>query len=464
MIKTWSLLHSFTRAEHLRFRRFLQSPYFNRHKEVQLLSDFLLEKRHNTAAPSIEKAFAHIFPKQELHLPKIRHILSYLNSSIDQFLIQEEIKENDNYQHCMLLRALRKRNLPHAFDQEDKKLSKKLNSSGQRGLSYHFTRYLSNEESYQKQVLVSKDVEQVLQASSDSLDLWYMINKLKHACNAYAHQLILKADYQFYMLDEVLIEVERRSHTSNPAIAVYFHCFMAMRDASEMHFDLLYDALQVNEQHFSLEEMKGIYLLAINFCIRQLNTGKKAYLKKVFLLYQNGLANTCLLEASNITPWTYKNIASAGTKLKEYSWTSQFIEEYKERIQHDHADSFYAFAKANLELNQEHYKEAIRTLQQAEVKDLFILLDTSVIRIKSYYAMERFDLLEYALDNFKQLLKRREVLTYHKENYSNFIRFMRHLSHLDHGNKAANVKLEAEIKSASILTERAWLLSQMKML
>jgi len=405
--------------------------------------------------PSSEAIWGKIYPGIDFDRQRLNHLNSYLGQLINCFLIQEELEKDSNYKKCLLLRAMRSRNFSGEFDKVARKLEKELEQTPNKGEHHHFLNYQLHEEQYQKQVLFSKNVQHELQAASDSMDLWYITNKLRHACNAHAHQKVMKADYQFYLVEAVLQEVEDRELTNFPAIAVYYHCFMAMKNTSDKEFDLLLHALQTFEKCFALEELKGMYRLAINFCIRQLNTGHQSYLNKVFLLYKSGLNNHCLLEAGALTPWTYKNIASAGTKLKEYEWVEEFVEQYKTRINHEHATSFYAFSKAHLELNRKAFKAAIRALQQAEIKDLFTLLGAQVIRIKAYYELGDIDLLGYALDNFGKLLKRKDVLTYHKENYSNFIRLTRAISN----SKQANTeRMRHNIEQATILTEKEWLL------
>ena len=73
-------------------------------------------------------------------------------------------------------------------------------------------------------------------------------------------------------------------------------------------------------------------------------------------------------------------------------------------------------------------------------------------------AKVRFD----GADPFQKQLKRKNVLTYHRDNYRNFIKFTRQLINLKPLDKEGHQRLLAEIKAADILTEREWFLNQLK--
>jgi hypothetical protein len=455
------VLKSFDKQEVLQFKKFVNSPFHNKHKAVIQLTDYLL-KRLNGDPEYLSKKIIHteLFPNQPYNDLKLRHVISYLQRQVEEFLIQKELEKDSLNKKVQLVKACRKRNLDKYFDLQENKIAKQFENSPTKDLQFHFTNYQFKEERYARNVQKTKDVASDLQASSDSLDNYFILSKLKHACNAFSHRKILKTDYHLNFIDEVIQHVEARKLDNVPAIGIYYYTYLTITSGEENYFEQLKQRITDFQSLFELDEIRGIYLLAINHCIQRLNRGEEKYLREAFELYRLGIENNILLESGYLSPWTYKNIASAGIKLKEFKWTSAFIDGYKAFVYEEYQEQFSAFNKANLFLHQQRFKAAADTIHKAEIHDLFTLLGANVILIKSHFELSDFDYLEYQLNNFKKLLQRKEVLTYHKKNYSNFVRFTKRLINLKTFDAAKKKKLVNDINKAEILTEKDWLMTK----
>lgn len=71
---------------------------------------------------------------------------------------------------------------------------------------------------------------------------------------------------------------------------------------------------------------------AINYTIQKHNSGKLAYLQESLDLYRAALDKEVIYVNGELTPWTFKNIVTAGLRLKEFEWTANFINEYSVKI------------------------------------------------------------------------------------------------------------------------------------
>ncbi len=459
--KLFSLLKTFSVVELTRLKKFLQSPYHNRRNDVILLLDsivpHLLDEKKLTKKHLHEK----IFPNTPFVDADIRHLMSYLKKLVELFLIQEEMADDSSYQNIQLLKAYRKRKLNKHYHSQELKTQTRLRNSSFKGYDFYNNSYQFSLEQYTSSVLKTKNIQEELQQLSNRTDEFYIINKLKQACNAFGHKIVLKVDYQLHFIEPIVAYIEQLDDIP-PAINIYYNTYQMITSGDATYFEQLKQLIVNHATLFPPEEMRDIYLLAINFCIKQLNTGNIAYVREVFDLYQSGLQSEVLLEHGILTPWTYKNIAAAGMKLEEYEWVAQFLEHYKSAVTAEYREPFYRYNLAKLNFAQGQFKVANRLLYETEIKDLFTHLDAKVIVIKSNYELGKEEFLDHLLENFKQFLRRKEVLTYHKKNYSNFIKLMRKLIYLKAFEDKA--KLVEEINAAEILTEREWLLAQVKKL
>ena len=81
---------------------------------------------------------------------------------------------------------------------------------------------------------------------------------------------------------------------------------------------------------------------------------------------------------------------------------------------------------------------------------------------KIYYELDETDALENQLDSIHIYLRRKKVLGYHKDNYSAIVRFMRRLLATNPNSASEKEKLRREIEQWPVLTEREWLLRQLR--
>ena len=104
------------------------------------------------------------------------------------------------------------------------------------------------------------------------------------------------ATYQFGLLEAALAHAERTDALEIPAIAIYYHCYRAL-DATQqnnVHFQQFRLLLTQCGDLFPPEELRDLYILAINFCIRQYNAGNQAYLAEQLELYKEGFCQKIL--------------------------------------------------------------------------------------------------------------------------------------------------------------------------
>ena len=296
-----------------------------------VLSDLLFVKKQ--AEFSRKDVFGLLFPGREFDDLHIRHLMSYLLKATEECLAQLEFRKQPLNWHFPLISVYRRKGMPKFLAAVLKAARLRFGKNPFRDQQYHQHNYQLSVEEYTASEIRSKKAYQSLQTFSDELDLQYIAGKFKAACSILNHQRIFKVEYEIGLLDTLIAFVEARKLYEHPAIGLYYHtwCMFSDRD-SEMHFTSLKKQLQQHLHSFEKEELRTLYLLAINFCIHCINRGQRAYLQEVFNLYRNSLENHIIFDLGKISPWTYKNIVSASLKIEEYEWAESFIKEYRVNI------------------------------------------------------------------------------------------------------------------------------------
>ena len=460
--KLYESLRTLDKKEILPIKRFLQSPFFVLRKDVGDLFDFLI-KYHlkGKPFPNKEIIFEKVFPEKKYNYTLLRGTMSDLFECIEEYFLIKKRREAPFQSRHLLAEIYRERKLSKAYSSVVKKTERMIEQQPLRNAFYYqqFLDFQLEEKDFKVNNQRTKDFN--LAEISETLDVLYLIQKLKHTCTQYTHQKVFKADYDFGLLPNILEAVEQERYLKIPAVAIYYYCYRFLSDPSEVDFFEKFKTLLFqNKTQFNQLEMRGLYLAAINFCIRKLNQGDRKYSREILEWYQNGLQSDYFLENGELSRFTYNNVVAAGVLLKEFDWVENFISTYSEKLEYEYRDSTVSFNLARVAFSQGNYGEVMTQLQHVEFKDLINNLIAKTMLMKVYYELEEFDLLFSHLDSFQIFIRRREVSDFHRKNFMSIIRFVKKIVSLPEMDKKGRQALRKEIENEEVLSERDWLLSK----
>jgi hypothetical protein len=457
------VLRSFSKLELRDFRRYLQSPYFSRRAETVLLFDWL-EKylKNEKPVPEKELAYAAVFPNDPFDDHRLRMLMSQLYQLAGQFLAVQDFLSDETQPLMQLGQVLRKRKLAAQFAQTTADLSQKLEAQPYRNADFYQTKYLASLEKYRTAYDLREVDAQQLQALSDELDTAFLARKLWQACFLLSHEAVSNTSYDFGLLEDALRFAEQTNALETPAIAIYYHCYHALTKPDEAgHFQRFKATVLQHGSLFPAEEVRDLYILAINFCIRRYNAGNPAYLGDQFDFYRNGLHLGVFLTDGELSRYTYQNAVTSGLVMREFDWVEGFIHEYRDKLAAAYQESVFSFNLARLAYERKQYGTALPLLQKAEYKDLLLNLAAKTLQLKIYFELDEFDLLEAHLSAFKTFLRRKKELGYHRENYLNTIYFTRKLLEINPLKKSERTALRLELEATNGVGEKEWLLGQL---
>lgn len=444
-------------------RKLIQSPYFNQRTDLLPLFNYLVDTK---AAPpeyhSPQQLFEIAYPQETFHLPRLRHLMTYLLNAIKSYFAIEEARSEQVDWQLSLVRALRKRKLNKLYQQEFSKLQQLQERQQLRNTQYHFRNYLLHKENYEYTFRSSRSRDIPLQQLTDELSTFYVADILHQSCSILTHKTVWKKDYDIQMLEAVLQKVDQGYYLDSPSVAIYYHSYRALSDLDTVHhFEQLKILITEHWQQFPPGETRDIYQLAINYCIRQLNRGEQQFIREAFELYRSGLEKKVLLEDGLLAGLNYKNILRLGIALKEYEWAEQFLERYKPLLPKAERENTYRYNMAYYHFQKREYEQTMQLLQEVEFRDVFNNLDARRMLLRIYFELGEYNALESLLDSFKTYISRLKGIGYHKENYLNLIRFVRRMLRGNLRQPAFREQLKVEVQQTQALAERDWLLDQL---
>ncbi len=460
-----SILRTFDKKEVREFRKWLNSPAHNQRPDVVDLYEYLMAGQHLFSEKHLAKAqvFKHIFPKRTYNDGEMRQSMHFLFKAVESFLAYNELFKDQVHSQTMLANVYRQRQLPKLFKKAMDASRKIQEKQPYRNHQYFENEYALQFEQYSYLSGLGRDVPLNLQEVSDANDIAFLTNKLKLSCIMLSHQAVFKTDYKMHLLDDVLFNTERdKKYLDIPAISIYYYSYKAISEKkNEEHFVQLKKQIKEHSDLFPSDEIRVIYLLAINYCIGQINAGKLKYYNESFELYELGMQKNIFIENGVITRFTYSNAIVAALNLGKFDWVDNFITDYSQFLEEKHRENYVRFYRARLHFERGEYNEAMRLFAQYEYDDILMSLHAKTMLMKMYYELDEFNALDSLIDSMRTYIQRKKVMGYHKAVFKNLLAYMKKLLKVFPNDKKQIEKLRSEIQTADPIMDRKWLLEQL---
>lgn len=461
--------------ERERLRQFVRSPYFNRHEGTAKLLDFILRELGKTR-PKLEEARAQDAVKGSGTEQALADLQSALMKLVNQFLAVEQLGEETFRQEVLTLKRTKELQRFSLLENRGKRLDSKVARYQYRDGDTHLAAYEWKSINGYLQGETDRADTREMQAMLNHLDRYYMVEKLRHACQLTANMMLMNTHYELLFLEPMLEYLESEAGQAlltgdkEPSIDCYYHILMSLRQPDDAsHYARMLYYLGEGFPRLPLDHQKDVYSFASNYCIQRIRSGHAEYRAELMDLYRRGIDTGIIYTKGEISEYDYKNIVTLGSANQEFDWTGNFIEENRARLPAAKRDNAYALNKANYLYALKRLDEAARLLVTVTDSDIVYHLARVVLEIRIAYDQEDQEYALNLLETFRLYVRRsRKMSTKDKRSYINYTRFTRQLVNLraqqDFMDKAAYTKkmatLHQTVGEADILVERGWLLRE----
>ena len=445
-----------------RFQNLLNSGFLKQSEQANLLFQIILDtKDDNKLEYSKEQIHKIIYAKDKYKDDRLRLLYSDLLKTLETYISLEETLSSTKQLTKNQLSFYKKNQLTKLYESKLKKYHTALTNDTLRNSEYQKEILEYELEQYDLLSAHKRNQELNLQKIHNRIDEAYYAQKLRWACLALSHQAVYQTDYDIKHIDMIISESERLDKDNIPTIDVYAACYLMIKLDSKDSFSIFRARLDQYHSRFDPLELRELYLLGINFCIRHLNRGEKDFGKVGIGLYQIALQRKLLMNDGLLSRYTYRNIAMMAIRVEDFDWAASFSEEYKPYLDKKHQDSSYYFNLALIYYNRGQLDESLDAMIHVDFKDPLIHLAAKTLQLKLYYELGEWSLLDSHLDTMQMYLIRKKILGYHKQNYKNIIKYTRNIIGLAEFDTDKKAKLITQITDAKPLTERKWLLAQL---
>lgn len=418
-----------------RLEVFVGCSLFNTNQKVKDLLQLLITQQSNNQPLTITStALSHLLePDKNYNERRFNNFVSKLLQLVYQFLSLEYFQKQDSWQQAALLEELVKRDAQrhikgalHKWELVDKK-------DQRRDLNYHLSVVHRND--YQDRFELEQNNRRYhpfLQEQNDHLDLGYLVEKLRIACDMHSRNTIIQATYDCHFLPDIkrLILNDDR-YLAHPTIKTYWHCLKMLEQQQKEDYQIFKDLLQVHHPCFSKGELRTLYQYGLNYSIKKINSGDSAFYQEIFGLYQIMLEKELLLVGNQLSQWSFKNIVTTSIRLKAFDWTAQFIDQFQHKLAPEDQFNAMSYNLAALAYAQADYLAALQHLQHVEFTDSSYHLGAKIIQLKSYYELEEEEAFLSLIAAFRKYIKRnKQISAYRKAANAHFIQLAKELFQL----------------------------------
>lgn len=460
-IKSVGLYRSFSADDWRWFSRFVRSPYFNTDEELVTIAS-CLRKYAPDFTVSRRAFFGRVFAGEAFDDAKLRRKLNLLTELAYDYIKVREITQNHISSEVELLKQFRIRRYEKGFHDQSKKLETIIRqTNGIYSEDLHAIYRFQQEQSSFIEGKGNRTLDPNIEASSQALDRYFMVEKLKLLCAAENLRKISNIEREVGMENQLIGYIKNSYWKNDPLITVYLNMLTILREPDpEESFREMMQTLLSGQLKISRDDMENVIITARNYCIRKINAGNKEYFYPLFDLYKLELGQLSPVE--EITAFTYKNVVTTGLILEAYNWTREFIDAYKERVEGTSGPALYRYNMAKLLFGLQQYKEVKRWLQFSEFPEAMLDADARIILIKTYLVTGDDEAAGNACENLLKFLQRARELAYHKDHYMNFSRLV--LRWLKEGgpHKKASPRLLRYGIQLKPMAEGQWLLQAMQ--
>lgn len=452
------LFATLSTTERRYFERFVTSSYFNQRPELVLTLYALENEAYEGLKPETkQRALKHW---QSLTDTQQRLQRSDLLNLLEQFLGQYQAGTTATIrQHLRLKSRLQSRKQSIRYQANERKSDKLLAQLGDGQIKSRLTYEVKAERMVAKlkdRSLGSSDVRDLQQLQERN----FLLESLRLACDGLSAKAVSAQDLNNGLLPLAVDYLEKQiKYSDDVLLNIYLNCYQTLKDVTDDEpFYRLQSAIHQLSKVDAVEA-RDVILLAINTCIRRINSNRPDGERYAFQLYTLGLEAGYLLDDGVLSRFTFNNIVALALKTGDKERATAFVDRYASLLPNAYAQSTESLNRARLAFEYGRLEEAMDYLQSAKDQDVLTTLNIRMLQMRVYYELQANRLLDAHLDATDIYLRRRkEELGYRYKIYRNLIAFVREFRRLNTFEKDKVTAFREKVKAADQLPERSWLL------
>mgnify|MGYP001263591347 FL=1 len=411
--KLIKLLKTFSPAEIKRFRDFVKSPFYNKNKNVIRLFETIskFHPAYQSSRLDEQLVFSKVFGKEKYDYFRLKNIVSDLYNLGTEFLKLHSNIYTAFTPHHNLLVELRSRKLWSYHKKEVSALVNSFSAREIRDSNYLYDNYLLTMEAHLAKVLEKPDSVTMIQEEFNSFYEFSMLNLLKFY-NLMMHiskESGVKTDKK--MLSEVLSYIRTNEVSENPTIVTYKYLVLLAAERDEDSYFSLKKHYLANFSDLSYEDAYYANMYLVGYATDRYNIdGERRFINECSELLEHSYRNKRVTLGEMLYP-NFTNYVKVFTRAGNLNLAVEFIEEYRDKLPANIAESCINFSEAYMLHHQGRFRESLSLISKVSFPWIIMKIQARLLQLQLNYRLEYFEESRNMIGSFRKLLNKEENIS-----------------------------------------------------
>ena len=481
------ILESFTREELKSFRRFINSPYFNRSQKVIKLYECIVKFYPNFDHPGLTKEFLHsrVSPELPYNELTVRRLLFDLQNLSRKFLRQLFMDKKETESNLMEIEELAVRGASRMHKIVTRDTEALLVNEEIIDAEQCLSRFkLETEKFYfgminekiNKKSFVDTESGKLIKGITYFIS-YFMLESIKHneTLLSYSRSYNVKNSYKFitqflglFDLERLELFMQKHSMAGSHIIQAYINTLKAfLYFENDFYYRQFKSSIIEHIDKFSITDKHFLFGKLSAYCTLkgfEYPGSDNFYQRELFEIYKVLIENKYYeTEASKYMPVDlYRNVLFQAARMKELRWMEDFIDNFGRLIHPARKADALNYSYAFLKLEQCNFDEALGWLSKIRMEEFTYHLDIRNMYIRIYYEQGDHESALSASKAFLKYLKENTLVTEEKRlTNENLVKFVIKLINFQSSKSKTDItSLRIKAEKCKSLSSREWLLSK----
>lgn len=423
--KLINLLKTFNAAEIKKFRDFVNSPYFNKNKNIISLYNEIhsFYPEFDPKELNEEILFSKVFGNEEYDYFKLKNIVSDLYNLGLEYLKQQTNVTTTFVPDYNLLTQLRTRNLISYHEKLVSQYEKQFSKTKIKDGFHLFNEYLLVTERHISNILVKPSSITMIQEEFNIFHDYSLLNLLKLYALMLHTSKENKASLDLKMFDDVYNYIQTRHTGSNPIVNIYKYIILLTKSRDEQYyFDLKKEFLE-NFDSLSLEDAYYAHMYIFGYCMDKFNIDSdRRYIGECYELFAHAYSKNMVSLGELLYP-DFINYVKVFMREGDKKLTEKFIEEYKGSLPPEQAENCINFSYAYIAHIKGELTQALALIQKVNFPLTIMKVQVKIMQIQLNYELGYLEETRVLTEYFRKSLQKEEGISQdYKNSILNFLK------------------------------------------
>jgi hypothetical protein len=469
--KIIDVLRTLNTKELRRFGEFVESPYFNKNKNVTSLfkafSAYHPEYKNRNL--TIENIYKKVFPGTKYDYHKINNVISDLYKLSEKFFAISHIENREYFIERNIFRELRSKELYKIYEQKHTAYIKELINRQHKDEDYYYYLYEINDEYLWYATIKKPNTElNILQTEFDYFFNYALIRLLRFYNLMLHEQNQNNVKYELTMLEEIMKFISEKNFSSS-AINIFKTILLLLKTKDIKYYKQLWELKEKHFNEFRFDDQYLMFVHLYDFAAYMVNfKGDDSYNKDMFLIYKEMIEKNFMSPENFLYP-NFMNVVKIACRVGEFDYAERVMKDFEPTLPVNEKENIIAFCMGTIAHSKGNLRDALKFFSKANFQNFIFKVQVKILLLKIYYKLKMYEEALGLIDTFKHFVSREEnLLNEHKESYTQFLNLMTELIKAEGQREEekeyliSKIKKNAEAIPANPFRIKVWLLDELK--